>query len=78
MISMTYSDQFVSRYSGSNTQDVQTIQNKINAPTLDALIGQTVPASIRSKQPLNLPEGMSTNVSQRLRGIAKKKSFKYS
>jgi len=47
--------------------------HKINAPSLDALIDQTVPAAIRLKQPLNLPEGMSEYAYQRhLRGIAAK------
>ncbi|BBJ00600.1 glycine dehydrogenase (aminomethyl-transferring) [Ferrigenium kumadai] len=46
---------------------------KINAPSLDALIDQTVPAVIRLKQPLNLPEGMSEHAYlQHLRGIAAK------
>ncbi len=46
---------------------------KIDAPTLDALIDQTVPAAIRLKHPLNLPEGMSEHAYlQHLRGIAAK------
>ncbi len=51
---------------------------KIDAPTLDALIAQTVPAAIRLKKPLNLPEGMSEYAYlQHLRGIAaKNKLFK--
>jgi glycine dehydrogenase len=71
-------DQFVSRHNGSNAQDVQAMLNKINAPSLDALIDQTVPASIRLKSPLNLPEGMSEHAFlQHLRGIAaKNKLFK--
>ena len=71
-------DQFVSRHNGSNAQDVQAMLNRINAPSLDALIDQTVPASIRLKSPLNLPEGMSEHAFlQHLRGIAaKNKLFK--
>ncbi len=46
---------------------------KINAPTLDALIDQTIPAAIRLKAPLNLPEGLSEHAYlQHLRGIAAK------
>lgn len=46
---------------------------KIDAPSLDALIDQTIPAAIRLKQPLNLPEGMSEHAYlQHLRGIAAK------
>ncbi|MFA5826336.1 MAG: glycine dehydrogenase (aminomethyl-transferring), partial [Gallionellaceae bacterium] len=66
-------DQFVTRHNGSNAQDVQAMLNKINAPSLDALIDQTVPATIRLKKPLNLPEGMSEHAFlQHLRGIAAK------
>lgn len=66
-------DQFVFRHNGSNAQDVQAMLSKINAPTLDALIEQTVPAAIRLKQPLNLPQGLSEHdYLQHLRGIAAK------
>src|SRR5512139_3492383 len=51
-------DQFVNRHNGPNAQDVQAMLKKINAPSLDALIDQTVPAAIRLEQPLNLPDGM--------------------
>jgi glycine dehydrogenase len=66
-------DQFVTRHNGPNAQDVQTMLKKINAPSLDALIDQTVPAAIRLKNPLNLPEGMSEHAFlNHLRGIAAK------
>ena len=46
---------------------------KIDAPSLDALIDQTVPAAIRLKQALDLPEGMSEYAYlAHLRGIAAK------
>ncbi|MDP2759073.1 MAG: aminomethyl-transferring glycine dehydrogenase [Sideroxyarcus sp.] len=72
------SDQFVNRHNGPNAQDVQAMLDKIGAPSLDALIEQTVPAAIRLKQPLNLPEGMSEHAFlQHLRCIAaKNKLFK--
>ncbi len=67
------SEQFVNRHNGPNTQDVQAMLKKINAPSLDALIDQTVPAAIRLKKPLNLPEGMSEHAFlNHLRGIAAK------
>ena len=71
-------DHFVNRHNGSNAQDIQAMLTKINASSLDALIDQTVPASIRLKAPLNLPEGMSEHAFlQHLRGIAaKNKLFK--
>ena len=66
-------DQFVNRHNGPSEQDVQDMLQKINAPTLDALIDQTIPAGIRLKQPLNLPEGLSEyQYLQHLRGIAAK------
>ena len=66
-------DQFVTRHNGSNAADVQAMLKKINAPSLDALIDQTVPAAIRLQQPLSLPEGMSEHeYLDHLRGIAAK------
>jgi len=66
-------DQFVNRHNGPNAQDVQAMLKKVGAPSLDALIEQTVPAAIRLKKPLNLPEGMREHAYlQHLRGIAAK------
>src|SRR5487761_2073671 len=75
---MNNTEQFVNRHNGPSAQDVQAMLKKIDAPSLDALIDQTVPASIRLKSPLNLPEGMSEYAFlQHLRGISKKnKLFK--
>ncbi len=70
---MTYTDAFVHRHNGSNAQDVKAMLGRIGAPSLEALIDQTVPAPIRLKQPLNLPEGMSEHaLLQHLRGVAAK------
>jgi glycine dehydrogenase len=70
---MTQTEQFVNRHNGSNAQDVQAMLKKINASSLDSLIDHTVPASIRLKKPLNLPEGMSEHAFlQHLRGVAAK------
>ncbi len=71
-------DQFVNRHNGPDAQEVLAMLKKIDAPTLDALIDQTVPAAIRLKQPLNLAEGMSEyGYLQHLRGLAaKNKLFK--
>ena len=70
---MTNTDQFVNRHNGPNEQDVQAMLRKINAPTLDALIDQTIPSAIRLKQPLNLPDGISEYAYlQHLRGVAAK------
>jgi glycine dehydrogenase len=70
---MNNTKQFVNRHNGSNAPDVQAMLNKINAPSLDALIAQTVPAAIRLQKPLNLPDGMSEHAFlQHLRGVAAK------
>jgi glycine dehydrogenase len=67
------SDQFVNRHNGPSVQDVQDMLKKIGAPSLDALIDQTVPAAIRLKLPLNLPEGLSEHAYlQHLRAVADK------
>jgi glycine dehydrogenase len=75
---MIKTDKFVNRHNGPSEQDVQAMLRKIDAPSLDALIDQTVPAAIRLKKPLNLPKGMSEyQYHKHLRGIAtKNKIFK--
>ncbi|HEY4798110.1 MAG TPA: hypothetical protein VII99_03435, partial [Bacteroidia bacterium] len=50
---------FASRHLGPRENDVNAMLKKIGASSLDELISQTVPANIRLKKPLNLPEGMS-------------------
>ncbi len=71
-------DQFVNRHNGPNSLEVREMLQKIDAPSLDALIDQTIPSAIRLKQPLSLPEGMSEYAyHQHLSGIASKnKLFK--
>jgi glycine dehydrogenase len=70
---MTNTDQFVNRHNGPSDSDVQDMLKKIDAPSLDALIDQTIPPAIRLSAPLNLPAGMSEHAYlQHLRGIAAK------
>ncbi len=67
------SDQFVNRHNGPSSSDVQDMLQKINASSLDALIDETIPAAIRLKTPLNLPDGLSEYAYlSHLRGIAAK------
>ncbi|GAB1234438.1 aminomethyl-transferring glycine dehydrogenase [Ferrigenium sp. UT5] len=75
---MNNADPFVTRHNGSNAQEMRAMLKAIGAPSLDALIEQTVPAAIRLQQPLNLPDGMSEHeFLAHLRGIAaKNKVFK--
>ncbi len=70
---MIATDQFVSRHNGPRSGEVKEMLNKINAPSLDALINETVPEAIRLQDALNLPEGMSEyEYLQHLKGIASK------
>src|SRR5438552_5370645 len=50
------SDTFVHRHIGPSPQDIQEMLQTIGADSLEQLIDQTVPASIRLTRPLNLGE----------------------
>ena len=70
---MITTDQFVNRHNGPRADDITAMLQKIGASSVDELIAQTVPASIRLKQPLNLPGGMSEfQYHKHLRAIAAK------
>ncbi|HQS56799.1 MAG: glycine dehydrogenase (aminomethyl-transferring) [Gallionellales bacterium 35-53-114] len=75
---MITTDQFVNRHNGPRAADIAAMLEKIGASSVDELIAQTVPASIRLKQPLNLPGGLSEyQYHKHLRAIAaKNKVFK--
>jgi glycine dehydrogenase len=49
-------DEFIARHIGSATTDISAMLAAIGAPSLEALIDQTVPAAIRLHNPLALPE----------------------
>ena len=49
-------DEFINRHLGSNPADIDAMLSAIGATSLDALIAQTVPASIRLASPLALPD----------------------
>lgn len=51
-------DSFAYRHLGPRSQDVKHMLDKIGYASLDELIDATIPASIRLKKPLNLPEAM--------------------
>jgi glycine dehydrogenase len=48
--------QFLSRHVGPGEGDLRSMLVAVGAPSLEALIGRTVPASIRLDRPLDLPE----------------------
>ncbi|MFO0595980.1 MAG: aminomethyl-transferring glycine dehydrogenase [Myxococcaceae bacterium] len=52
-------DTFLRRHVGPSSNDIEEMLKVINAKSLDALIEQTVPASIRLKKPLALPAAKS-------------------
>src|SRR5438309_4314899 len=64
-------DRFVDRHIGPDTRDVMAMLQVLGRGSLDALIDATVPASIRSKRPLDLPPGHSEHgLLQELQQIA--------
>jgi glycine dehydrogenase len=70
---MITTDKFVDRHNGPRANDVTAMLKKIGASSVDELIAQTVPAAIRLKYPLNLPDGMSEyQYHKHLRGVAAK------
>jgi glycine dehydrogenase len=50
---------FQSRHIGPDAEERDAMLKVVGAPSLDALIKEAVPARIRLKAPLNLPEGQS-------------------
>ncbi|MEQ1814757.1 MAG: aminomethyl-transferring glycine dehydrogenase [Candidatus Nitrotoga sp.] len=75
---MITTDKFVDRHNGSGEKDVTEMLQTIGAKSLDELIDQTIPAAIRLKKPLNLPQGLSEyQYHKHLRRLsAKNKVFK--
>ncbi len=72
-MSQPSSDTFVSRHIGPRPADLDAMLKAVGAPSLDALIDQAVPASIRLDRPLALPEAEAEHAFlARLRGVAAK------
>ena len=53
--SLFFKEKFENRHNGPTAGQVEEMLKTVKAPTLDALIEQTVPANIRLKRPLQLP-----------------------
>ncbi len=65
-------DDFLRRHIGPDDAQIASMLQSLGVSTLEELIGQTVPASIR-RQPMDLPEPQSeTRVLDYLKGLAKK------
>ncbi|HTX87678.1 MAG TPA: aminomethyl-transferring glycine dehydrogenase [Bacteroidales bacterium] len=52
-------DNFARRHNGPDQDQVKEMLSRIGVKSLDQLIGETVPKSIRMKEPLNLPDGIN-------------------
>ena len=53
------SNNFARRHNGPFGDEIKTMLEKTGVSSIDQLIDQTVPSSIRMKEPLNLPVGMN-------------------
>ncbi len=77
-MNLNSTDSFLERHIGPDADEARQMLEKIGAKSLDALIDETIPASIRLKKDLNLPEALSEY--QYLRELktraAKNKPFK--
>ena len=66
-------DSFVRRHVGPRPHDLPEMLATVGAPSLDALIDEAIPASIRRKTPVALPPGESEHAYlTRLKGVAEK------
>ncbi|HEY1088425.1 MAG TPA: aminomethyl-transferring glycine dehydrogenase, partial [Archangium sp.] len=52
---LEFIDTFLRRHVGPSSHDIEEMLKTVGAPSLDALIDQTVPKKIRVKKPLDLP-----------------------
>ena len=66
-------DKFVSRHNGPRKKEVEAMLNKIGVSSVDELVEQTVPASIRLRKPLNIAPAMTEfQYLNHLRSLSKK------
>jgi glycine dehydrogenase len=66
-------DRFAPRHIGPSPEDTTAMLAAVGAASLDALIDEVIPSSIRLDRPLNLPEGEpESQYLTRLKGIARK------
>ena len=72
-IDLAYTDYFVDRHIGLSERDVQDMLQILGLPSLDALVHQTVPDTIRTDTPLPLPAARSEHtILNHLRQIAER------
>jgi glycine dehydrogenase len=66
-------DRFVDRHIGPRQEDIRAMLAAVGCESLEALVGETVPAGIRLREPLRLGAGRSEHeVLAALRGLAEK------
>ena len=58
-IDSQYNEKFESRHIGPDVRQAEEMLKAVKAKSIDDLISQTIPASIRLKKPLNLPAAQS-------------------
>jgi glycine dehydrogenase len=76
---LEYCDEFIGRHIGPDASSIAAMLATIGAPSLDALIEQTVPAAIRLCAPLDLPPAMTEHAAlSKLKVIAGKNVIKKS
>ena len=56
---INYQEKFETRHNGPDSKQINDMLKVVKATSVDELIAQTVPASIRLKKPLNLPAAQS-------------------
>ncbi len=70
---LAFTDTFARRHLGSSSKDVEAMLAAVKAGSLDQLVDETVPKTIRVKKPLNLPAAKAeAELLQELRGMAQK------
>ncbi len=52
-------DEFVARHVGPTARDIESMLRSVGAASLDALIDQVVPGTIRRPRPLRLPSAQT-------------------
>jgi glycine dehydrogenase len=58
-VSLDHPDRFVLRHVGPDDRDVEEMLRVVGQPSLDALIDQTIPSTIRLRRPLALPPALT-------------------
>jgi glycine dehydrogenase len=72
-VSLEHPDHFAARHIGPDEHDIAEMLRVVGAKSLDDLIEQTIPASIRLRRELDLPAALSEHeLLEQLRGIADK------